>query len=155
MSLNIETSPPTQKAPLSSEELRKTRRIWRACTTSRRHALPHREPFAHAVPPAEHIKTACSAIGSQTPDRAWFGAPRIASSKKYDLNMMYVSGPATARPPRWPTAIWKDLLRSLSRQERDRGGASEILKQFSFPGGIGIIARPTLPVPSMRAGTRL
>ena len=66
--------------------------------------------------------------------------------KKYDLNMMYISGPGPGRRPRHLERILEGTYSEIYPDKSgDEEGMRKFFKQFSFPGGIGSHCTPETP----------
>src|SRR5229473_2585147 len=99
MSLNIETRPALAETPLSSEELRKIDAYWRACNYLAVGMLYlTANPLLKQPLQPEHIKNRLLGHWGSDPGQSlvWVHLNRLI--KKYDLNMMYVSGPGHGAP---------------------------------------------------------
>ena len=70
----------------------------------------------------------------------------IESSKQYDLNMIYISGPGHGGPAlvanTYLEGIYSELYPNITQ---DRSGFKKLFKQFSFPGGIPSHVAPETP----------
>ncbi len=74
---------------------------------------------------------------------------------KYDLNMIYLSGPGHGGNAMvaqdWLDGSYSEVYPNVSQ---DAEGMKKLFKQFSFPGGISSATwRPRRPVPSTRAAS--
>src|SRR5882724_2620473 len=99
MSINIETSPARAETPLSPEELRKIDAYWRACNyLSVGMLYLTANPLLKQPLQPEHIKNRLLGHWGSDPGQSlvWVHLNRLI--KKYDLNMMYVSGPGHGAP---------------------------------------------------------
>ena len=74
--------------------------------------------------------------------------------KKYDLDMIYVSGPGHGGPAvvanTYLEGTYSEIYPDISR---DEAGLRKLFIQFSFPGGIPSHASPECPARSMRAAS--
>ncbi len=66
--------------------------------------------------------------------------------KKYDLNMIYISGPGHGGPAvianTYLEGTYSEVYPHITRSEK---GMKKLFKQFSFPGGVGSHATPATP----------
>jgi len=154
MSLNIETSPAHAESTALLRKLRKIDAYWRACNyLSVGMLLPHREPFAQAVLQPEHIKNRLLGHWGSDPGQSlvWVHLNRLI--KKYDLNMMYVSGPGHGAPATLANCYLEGTYSEVYPDKSEpRRGFRNSSNSSPFRAASVVIARPTLPVPSMRAG---
>jgi xylulose-5-phosphate/fructose-6-phosphate phosphoketolase len=65
--------------------------------------------------------------------------------KKYDLDMIYVSGPGHGGPAVVGNTYLRHVQRDLSQHQPDQAGLRKLFIQFSFPGGIPSHASPETP----------
>ncbi len=66
--------------------------------------------------------------------------------KKYDLNMMYVSGPGHGAPATLANCYLEGVYSEVyPDKSQDEDGLRKFFKQFSFPGGIGSHCTPETP----------
>jgi xylulose-5-phosphate/fructose-6-phosphate phosphoketolase len=100
---------------------------------------------ARAAEAGAHQEPAAGALGigpGQT--FTWVHLNRLI--KKYDLNMIYLSGPGMERRRRFRTAISKGVYSEVyPDKSEDVAGMQKFFKQFSFPGGIGSHCTPETP----------
>src|ERR1700691_5285018 len=85
--------------PLSSEELRKVDSYWRACNYLSAGMIYLREnPLLREPLKPEHIKNRLLGHWGSDPGQSlvWVDLNRLI--KKYDLNMIYISGPGHGAP---------------------------------------------------------
>ena len=75
--------------------------------------------------------------------------------KKYDLNMIYISGPGHGAPAMLANAYLEGTYSEVYPDKaQDEGGMKKFFRQFSFPGGIGSHCTPETPG-SMHEGGEL
>src|ERR1700724_2038853 len=133
--------------PLTPEELRKVHAYWRACNLSvggccfLRPTPPPREPLK-----PEHIKNRLLGHWGSDPGQSliWVHLNRLI--KKYDLNVIYISGPGHGAPATLSNCYLEGHYSEIyPDKSRDEGGMLKFFKQFSFPGGIGSHCTPETP----------
>ncbi len=142
----IEVSEVPQQ-PLGAEELRKMNAYWRACnycSVGMLYLLANpllREPLK-----AEHIKNRLLGHWGSDPGQSftWVHLNRLI--KKYDLDLIYVSGPGHGAPATLSNSylegVYSEVYPAISQ---DAHGLQKFFKQFSFPGGIGSHCTPETP----------
>ena len=65
--------------------------------------------------------------------------------KKYDLNVMYISGPGHGAPATLANCYLEGYSEINPDKSRDEAGLLRFFQQFSFPGGIGSHCTPETP----------
>ena len=135
------------KHPLAAEEMRKMDAYWHACNYLCVGMLYLREnPLLKEPLQAEHIKHRLLGHWGSDPGQTftWVHLNRLI--KKYDLNMIYISGPGHGAPATLSNAY---LEGTYSEVYPDKGqneeGMLKFFRQFSFPGGIGSHCTPETP----------
>jgi xylulose-5-phosphate/fructose-6-phosphate phosphoketolase len=94
----------------------------------------------------EHIKKRL--LGHWGPDPGqtfvWVHLNRLI--KKFDLNMIYISGPGHGAPATLANAYLEGTYSEVSPDKsEDEEGMRNFFKQFSFPGGLGSHCTPEVP----------
>src|SRR6202047_3152853 len=132
---------------LSADELRKVDAYWRAgnyLCVGMLYLLENpllREPLK-----PEHIKNRLLGHWGSDPGQTftWVHLNRLI--KKYDLDMIYISGPGHGAPAtlsyRYLGGVYSEVYPDKSQ---DIAGMKKFFKQFSFPGGIGSHCTPETP----------
>jgi xylulose-5-phosphate/fructose-6-phosphate phosphoketolase len=138
--------------PLSAEELQKMDAYWRACCYLILGMLYLREnPLLRETLRVEHIKKRLLGHWGSSPGQSFVWTHLNRVIKKYDLNMIYVSGPGHGAPgvlaPVYLEGSYSEIYPDKSE---DADGMRRFFRQFSFPGGIGATALRKLPAPSTR-----
>ncbi len=133
--------------PLSHEDLRKMDAYWRACNYLsagmiylRANALL-REPLK-----PEHIKNRLLGHWGSDPGQSfiWIHLNRLI--KKYDLDVLYISGPGHGAPATLANCYLEGHYSEIyPDKSRDEAGMLKFFRQFSFPGGIGSHCTPETP----------
>jgi xylulose-5-phosphate/fructose-6-phosphate phosphoketolase len=142
--------------PLPSDELRRIDAYWRACNYLSLGMLYLRDnPLLREPLRPEHIKGRL--IGHWGSDAGqsfvWVHLNRLI--KKYDLNVLYVSGPGHGAPAVLANSYLEGTYSEVyPDKSEDAEGMRKFFKQFSFPGGIGSHCTPETPG-SMHEGGEL
>jgi xylulose-5-phosphate/fructose-6-phosphate phosphoketolase len=142
--------------PLPADELRRIDAYWRACNYLSLGMLYLRDnPLLREPLRPEHIKGRL--IGHWGSDAGqsfvWVHLNRLI--KKYDLNVLYVSGPGHGAPAMLANSYLEGTYSEVYPDKSgDAEGMRKFFKQFSFPGGIGSHCTPETPG-SMHEGGEL
>ncbi len=133
--------------PLSPEELREIHAYWRACCYLILGMLYLREnPLLREPLKVEHIKQRLLGHWGSSSGQSFVWAHLNRVIKKYDLGMIYVSGPGHGAPgvlaPVYLEGTYSEIYPDKSE---DAEGMKKFFKQFSFPGGIGSHCTPETP----------
>lgn len=133
--------------PLSAEELRKIDAYWHAtlylCVGML--FLQH-NPLLKEPLKMEHIKKRLLGHWGSDPGQTftWVHLNRLI--KKYDLNMIYISGPGHGAPAILSNAYLEGTYSEVyPDKSEDEEGMRKFFKEFSFPGGIGSHCTPETP----------
>ena len=132
---------------LSSELLRRMDAYWRAAnylSVGQIYLYDNpllREPLALA-----HVKPMLLGHWGTTPGQNFIYVHLNRVIKKYDLNLIYVSGPGHGGPAvvsnTYLEGTYTEIYPDISQ---DEAGLKRLFKQFSFPGGIPSHASPECP----------
>ncbi len=129
---------------------------WRACNYLCVGMLYLREnPLLKDPLQAEHIKHRLLGHWGSDPGQTftWVHLNRLI--KKYDLNMIYISGPGHGAPATLSNAYLEGTYSEVyPDKSQDEEGLLKFFRQFSFPGGIGSHCTPETPG-SMHEGGEL
>jgi xylulose-5-phosphate/fructose-6-phosphate phosphoketolase len=133
--------------PLSPEELRKMDAYWRACNYLCVGMLYLRENplLKHPLKP-EHIKNRLLGHWGSDPGQTftWVHLNRLI--KKYDLDVIYISGPGHGAPATLANCYLEGRYSEIyPDKSEDEEGMRRFFGQFSFPGGIGSHCTPETP----------
>ncbi len=132
---------------LSAEELRKMDAYWRACNYLSVGMLYLVENPLLLLPlKAEHIKNRLLGHWGSDPGQSftWVHLNRLI--KKYDLNVIFLSGPGHGAPATLSNCYLEGVYSEVyPDKSEDEVGLQKFFKQFSFPGGIGSHCTPETP----------
>src|ERR1700676_2106246 len=133
--------------PLSPELLDKMNAYWRAANyLSVGQIFLHDNPLLKQPLKSEHIKKMLLGHWGTTPGQNFIYVHLNRIIKKYDLNMIYVSGPGHGGPAvvgnTYLEGSYSEIYPNISR---DEAGLRKLFVQFSFPGGIPSHASPECP----------
>jgi xylulose-5-phosphate/fructose-6-phosphate phosphoketolase len=132
---------------LSADELRKMDAYWRACNylcVGMLYLMDNpllREPLK-----VEHIKNRLLGHWGSDPGQSftWVHLNRLI--KKYDLNVIFLSGPGHGAPATLANCYLEGVYSEIyPDKSEDEEGMRKFFKQFSFPGGIGSHCTPETP----------
>jgi xylulose-5-phosphate/fructose-6-phosphate phosphoketolase len=132
---------------LSTEEQRLMDAYWRACNylcAGMLYLIANpllREPLK-----PEHIKNRLLGHWGSDPGQTFVWVHLNRLIKKYDLDLMYISGPGHGAPATLSNSylegVYSEVYPAMSE---DLVGMQKFFKQFSFPGGIGSHCTPETP----------
>ncbi len=132
---------------LSADEQRKIDGYWRACNylcVGMLYLLENpllREPLK-----AEHIKNRLLGHWGSDPGQTFVWVHLNRLIKKYDLNLIYISGPGHGAPATLSNSYLEGVYSEIyPDKSEDLTGLQKFFKQFSFPGGIGSHCTPETP----------
>ncbi|MDF2439984.1 MAG: xylulose-5-phosphate/fructose-6-phosphate phosphoketolase [Abditibacteriota bacterium] len=138
---------PFHHAPLSADELRRMNAYWRAAnylSVGQIYLLDNpllREPLQRA-----HIKPRLLGHWGTTPGLNFLYVHFNRAIKKYDLKVLYVTGPGHGGPGlvanTYLEGTYSEVYPTITQ---DAGGMKKLFKQFSFPGGIPSHVAPETP----------
>jgi xylulose-5-phosphate/fructose-6-phosphate phosphoketolase len=136
-----------ETAAVSPEELGKMDAYWRACNYLSLGMLYLREnPLLKEPLKIEHIKSRLIGHWGSDPGQSFIWVHLNRLIKKYDLNMMYISGPGHGAPAMLANCYLEGTYSEVyPDKSQDEEGMREFFKQFSFPGGIGSHCTPETP----------
>jgi len=134
-------------APLTAEELRKMNAYWSACNYLCAGMLYLRtNPLLREPLKPEHIKNRLLGHWGSDPGQSftWVHLNRLI--KKYDLDLIYISGPGHGAPATLSNSYLEGVYSEVyPDKSQDIDGMQRFMKQFSFPGGIGSHCTPETP----------
>lgn len=135
------------KGPLSAEELRKINAYWRAANyLSVGQIYLYENPLLRKPLTKAQVKPRLLGHWGTTPGLNFIYVHLNRAIRKYDLNMMYVTGPGHGGPGIVANAYlegtYSEVYPNISQ---DEDGMRRLFKQFSFPGGIPSHVAPETP----------
>ncbi|ANI89838.1 phosphoketolase [Arachidicoccus ginsenosidimutans] len=141
---------------LSEELLEKMNAYWRAANyLSVGQIYLHENPLLREPLKPEHIKRMLLGHWGTTPGQNFVYAHLNRIIKKYDLDMVYISGPGHGGPAIvgnvYLEGTYSEVYPEISEDEE---GLKKLFTQFSFPGGIPSHVSPECPG-SMHEGGEL
>ncbi|HEY6293259.1 MAG TPA: phosphoketolase family protein [Terriglobia bacterium] len=143
----LPSTQPVADTPLSREELRKIDAYWRACNYLCVGMIYLREnPLLREPLKPEQIKNRLLGHWGSDPGQTftWVHLNRLI--KKYDLNMIYLSGPGHGAPAVLSNCYLEGTYSEVyPDKSEDTEGMRKFFRQFSFPGGIGSHCTPETP----------
>jgi xylulose-5-phosphate/fructose-6-phosphate phosphoketolase len=133
--------------PLRHDELHRMHAYWRACNYLMLGMIYLRDnPLLKEPLRVEHIKKRLLGHWGSSPGQAFLWAHLNRVIKKYDANMIFVSGPGHGAPGVLaPTYLEGTYSEVYSDKSEDEEGMLEFFRQFSFPGGVGSHCTPETP----------
>jgi len=151
-----ETDVNTEVETLSPELLRKMNAYWRAANyLSVGQIYLKDNPLLKEPLKLEHIKKMLLGHWGTTPGQNFIYVHLNRIIKKYNLDMIYISGPGHGGPAltsnTYLEGTYSEIYPNISRDEE---GLKKLFKQFSFPGGIPSHVSPECPG-SMHEGGEL
>ena len=145
--VQIEESTTSTRQPLSEEELRGMDAYWRACNYLCVGMLYLRDnPLLREPLQKEHLKRRLLGHWGSDPGQTftWVHLNRVI--RKFDLNMIYISGPGHGAPAMLSNSYLEGVYSEIyPDKSQDRCGMQRFFQQFSFPGGIGSHCTPETP----------
>ena len=133
--------------PLWADELRRMDAYWRACNYLCVGMLYLREnPLLREPLKPEHIKRRLLGHWGSDPGQTftWVHLNRLI--KKYDLDLIYISGPGHGAPATLANSYLEGVYSEVyPDKSEDIEGMRRFFRQFSFPGGIGSHCTPETP----------
>ena len=132
---------------LSAEELSHLDAYWRACNYLCAGMIYlHDNPLLREPLKPEHIKKRLLGHWGSDPGQTftWVHLNRVI--RKYDLNMIYISGPGHGAPATLANGYLEGTYSEVyPDKSQDIDGMRRFFQQFSFPGGIGSHCTPETP----------
>ncbi len=134
-------------SPLDAEELRKIHAYWQAsCYLAVGMIYLRDNPLLSDRLSTEHVKKRLLGHWGSSPGQSFIWVHLNRVIKKYDLDMIYLSGPGHGAPgvlaPIYLEGTYSEVYPDKSE---DAEGMLKFFKQFSFPGGIGSHCTPETP----------
>jgi xylulose-5-phosphate/fructose-6-phosphate phosphoketolase len=135
------------EGPLGAEELRKMNAYWRASLYLCVGMIFLRDnPLLREPLKIEHVKKRLLGHWGSDPGQSFTWVHLNRMIRKYDLNMIYISGPGHGSPAMLSNAYLEGTYSEVYPEKgEDEEGMKTFLKEFSFPGGIGSHCTPETP----------
>ncbi len=132
---------------LTEQELRKTVRYWHACNYLSAGMIYLRaNPLLREPLKPAHIKNRLLGHWGSDPGQSFTWVHLNRAIKKFDLNLMYISGPGHGAPAVLSNSYLEGVYSEVYPDKtQDEEGLLKFFKQFSFPGGIGSHCTPETP----------
>src|SRR6476660_1922865 len=133
--------------PLAAEELRKLHAYWRAANyLSVGQIYLMDNPLLKKPLELKHVKPRLLGHWGTTPGQNFLYVHLNRVIKKYDLNMLYISGPGHGGPALVANAYLEGTYSEVYPNiGQDEAGLKRLFTQFSFPGGIPSHVAPETP----------
>ena len=132
---------------LTSEELRKMDSYWRACNYLCAGMLYLRDnPLLREPLRPEHFKNRLLGHWGSDPGQTfvWVHLNRVI--RKYDMNMIYISGPGHGAPAVLSNCYLEGTYSEIyPEKSQDEAGMLRLFRAFSFPGQLGSHCTPEVP----------
>ncbi|HEX4836251.1 MAG TPA: phosphoketolase family protein, partial [bacterium] len=134
-------------APLSPDELRRLDAYWRAANyLSVGQIYLYDNPLLREPLRPEHVKPRLLGHWGTTPGLNFIYVHLNRVIKKYDLNMLYVTGPGHGGPGLVANTYLEGTYSEFyPRIPRNADGMKRLFTQFSFPGGVPSHVAPETP----------
>lgn len=143
----LSSDPSTERPPLTDVELHQLNAYWRAAnylSVGQIYLLDN--PFLKRPLTIHDIKPRLLGHWGTTPGLNFLYAHLNRVIKKYDLNMIYVTGPGHGGPAlvanTYLEGSYSEIYPNIAQNEE---GVKKLFKQFSFPGGIPSHVSPETP----------
>jgi xylulose-5-phosphate/fructose-6-phosphate phosphoketolase len=143
---DVATKPsPTSSAP--AEELQTLNAYWRACNYLCAGMIYLRDnPLLKQPLRAEHFKNRLLGHWGSDPGQTFTWAHLNRAIRKYDLNMIYISGPGHGAPAMISNAYLEGTFSEVyPEKSQDAAGMLNLFRAFSFPGQMGSHCTPEVP----------
>jgi xylulose-5-phosphate/fructose-6-phosphate phosphoketolase len=142
---NAATNEPTSFE--HSEELQRLHKYWLACNYLAAGMIYLRDnPLLRQPLETAHIKRRLLGHWGSSPGQSFVLSHLNRAIRKFDLNVLYVSGPGHGAPAILANAYLDGYYSELYPQcPPDEAGMLELFRRFSFPGGIGSHCTPETP----------
>src|SRR5499427_4557535 len=142
-----QTTSKTTRSALSKQELEGLDAYWRAANyLSVGQIYLYDNPLLRKPLSKEHVKPRLLGHWGTTPGLNFIYVHLNRVIKKYDLDMIYVTGPGHGGPGlvanTYLEGTYSEIYPSVSQ---DEAGLKRLFKQFSFPGGIPSHVSPETP----------
>jgi len=138
---------PLENETVTNSELDRIHRYWSACNYLAAGMIYLQDnPLLKSPLKTGHIKKRLLGHWGSSPGLSFIYVHLNRLIKKYDLNMIYITGPGHGAPgvlaPIYLEGTYSEIYPDKSEDEE---GMAKFFKQFSFPGGIGSHCTPETP----------
>ena len=145
--VELENPPKVTDRPLTKDELDKLNAYWRAANyLSVGQIYLYKNPLLREPLKLEHIKPRLLGHWGTTPGLNFVYVHLNRLIRKYDLNVIYITGPGHGGPGvvanTYLEGTYSELYPHIQHNEE---GLRRLFRQFSFPGGIPSHAAPETP----------
>jgi xylulose-5-phosphate/fructose-6-phosphate phosphoketolase len=132
---------------LSAEELRKMDAYWRACNYMCGAMIYLRDnPLLRQPLKPEHFKNRLLGHWGSDPGQTFTWVHLNRAIKKFDLNMIYISGPGHGAPAVLSNCYLEGTYSEIyPEKSQDEAGMLRLFQAFSFPGQLGSHCTPEVP----------
>ncbi len=139
--------PTASRTPLGADELRRIDAWWRACNyLSVGMLYLAANPLLREPLRPEHIKRRLLGHWGSDPGQSFVIVHLNRLIRKYDLDVLYISGPGHGAPAVLANAYLEATYSEVyPDRSQDEEGLQKFFKLFSFPGGIGSHCTPETP----------
>lgn len=146
----------TFERPLSIDELNKIHAYWRAANyLSVGQIYLHDNPLLRQPLELSHVKQLLLGHWGTTPGQNFIYVHLNRVIKKYDSNIIYISGPGHGGPAVVGNVYLEGTFSEVYEHvTQDEAGLKELFRSFSFPGGLSSHVSPQVPG-SMHEGGEL
>ena len=140
-----ENAQPT--VPLAADELRRMNAYWRACNYLAASMLYLRaNPLLREPLKPEHIKRRLLGHWGSDPGQSFIWVHLNRMIRKYDLDMIYISGPGHGAPATLANGYLEGHYSEIYPEcSQDAEGMLRLFQRFSFPGALGSHCTPETP----------
>lgn len=134
-------------SPLGADELQKMNAYWRACNYLSAGMIYLRaNPLLREPLEPEHIKRRLLGHWGSDPGQSFVWVHLNRLIQKYDLNLIYVSGPGHGAPATLANGYLEGHYSEIYPDcSQDEEGMLKLFKRFSFPGALGSHCTPDTP----------
>jgi len=144
---NLEAQPVSSEQTITAEELRKIDAYWRACNYLCAGMIYLRDNplLRHPLRP-EHFKNRLLGHWGSDPGQTFTWVHLNRAIRKYDLNMIYISGPGHGAPAVISNCYLEGTYSEIYPEKSlDERGMLNLFRAFSFPGQLGSHCTPEVP----------
>ncbi|HEV2272808.1 MAG TPA: phosphoketolase family protein, partial [Acidobacteriaceae bacterium] len=136
-----------QTSVLSADEQRKMDAYWRACNYLCAGMIYlHDNPLLREPLQAQHIKKRLLGHWGSDPGQTFVWVHLNRLIKKFDLDMIYISGPGHGAPATLSNCYLEGTYSEIyPEKSADAQGMLNLFRAFSFPGQLGSHCTPELP----------